>query len=110
MQRIYLFSPPCTKDSVSHRSRRWPAGVPVIASDATSLPEVIGDAGLLISPDDEQGFAQAIARLLTEQDTTERNTLVARGLEQARKFSWDVSARQTLDVYERVLQEIRYDG
>ncbi len=78
-------------------------GCPVIASNVTSLPEVIGDAGLLISPDDDQGFAEAMAHLLTDKDKTGRETFIARGLEQAKKFSWDVSARQTLDVYEGIL-------
>jgi glycosyltransferase involved in cell wall biosynthesis len=78
-------------------------GCPVITSDATSLPEVIGDAGILINPHDEEGFTGAMAGLLTDTGGSERGSLVAKGLEQAKKFSWEVSARQTMDIYERVL-------
>jgi len=76
-------------------------GCPVIVADRTSLPEVVGDAGLLIDPDDEQAFAGAMA--LLHSDPEKREALISRGLEQASKFSWDVSARQTMDVYERVM-------
>ncbi len=76
-------------------------GCPVIVADRTSLPEVVGDAGLLIDPDDEQAFADAMARL--QSDREKRQTLISRGLEQALKFSWVTSAQQTMDVYERVM-------
>jgi glycosyltransferase involved in cell wall biosynthesis len=82
-------------------------GCPVVTSDATSLPEVVGDAGCLIDPHDVEGFAEAMARLLTGRGTSERDSLVARGLAQVKKFSWDVSARQTMDVYERVLADAK---
>jgi len=80
-------------------------GCPVVASDATSLPEVVGNAGYLINPRDVEGFATAMAGLLTDMGGSNRDSLVARGLAQAKKFSWDVSARQTMDVYEKVLAD-----
>ena len=82
-------------------------GCPVIVADRTSLPEVVGDAGLLIDPDDEQAFAGAMA--LLQSDPEKRKALISRGLEQASKFSWDVSARQTMGVYKRIMTENQKD-
>jgi glycosyltransferase involved in cell wall biosynthesis len=82
-------------------------GCPVIVADRTSLPEVVGDAGSCIDPDDELGVSDAMAQLLSGSDKRDRNNLIARGLEQAAKFSWDVSARQTMDLYKCVLSESR---
>lgn len=77
-------------------------GTPVISSNASSLPEVIGDAGILIEPRDAHGFAQAITRVLN--DDALRQELRARGLKQARQFTWERAARETLALYERVMQ------
>lgn len=76
-------------------------GAPVISSNASSMPEVIGDAGILVEPRDVRGFADAIARVLG--DDALRNELRAKGLMQASCFSWDRAARQTLALYEHVL-------
>lgn len=75
-------------------------GTPVISSNASSLPEVVGDAGILLGPRDTAGFAQAIQRVLT--DGALRQDLRARGLRQAAKFTWERAARETLAVYQRV--------
>ena len=72
-------------------------GVPVVCSNAASLPEVAGDAAILQNPDDEKGFAQAIARVLT--DDALAADLSSRGLRQAAQFTWERAARATLDVY-----------
>ena len=72
-------------------------GTPVICSNAASLPEVAGDAGLLIDPTDESALAEALQRLL--EDQTLRQQLGARGLEQAARFSWARAAAETLAVY-----------
>ena len=72
-------------------------GCPVIAGNTSSLPEVAGDAGLLVSPNDEDAWAGALARLL--RDEALRADMSRRGLEQARRFSWTVAAGQTLEVY-----------
>lgn len=66
------------------------AGVPVIASNRGALPEVLGDAGLLIDPDDVNGFAAAIDRMLT--DDAFAIGCAQRGLVRARAFSWDRAA------------------
>lgn len=78
-------------------------GAPVISSNASSLPEVIGDAGILVAPRDVGGFVQAITRVL--EDTPLRQDLRLRGLQQARKFTWERTARETLAVYESVLKK-----
>ena len=76
-------------------------GVPVACSNASSLPEVAGDAALLFDPEDERAIAAAIERLLGDRAHAER--LVAMGRERARLFTWERSARLTLASYERAL-------
>jgi len=75
-------------------------GVPVVCSNASSLPEVVGDAGLLLPPDDGRGWVEALSRLLT--DTVLHADLRARGLARAGHFTWETAARQTFEVYEEV--------
>lgn len=74
-------------------------GAPVIAGNRTSLPEVVGDAGLLVDPFDRSELAHAIGRII--DDASLRRKLRALGLERAREFSWRETARRTLEVYER---------
>lgn len=77
------------------------AGCPVITSDRTSLPEVGGDAVLYVDPESPHSIAEAMLRL--ESDPALRARLTEQGLERAKKFSWESTARQTLDFYEEVL-------
>ena len=72
-------------------------GCPVVASDRSSLPEVAGDAALLINPSDERALAEAMLRVLT--DACLGQSLRARGLSQATRFSWPLTAQRTLKVY-----------
>jgi glycosyltransferase involved in cell wall biosynthesis len=74
-------------------------GTPVVASNSSSLPEVVGDAGLVVAPDDVEGLAAALLRLLGDQAL--REELRERGLAQARRFSWTETAERTLAVYRR---------
>ena len=76
-------------------------GTPVLVSDRASLPEVVGDAGLLLSPDDEEAWATAL-REVTE-DRPRRERLIAAGLRRAAEFSWARAAEETLAVYRRTL-------
>ena len=76
-------------------------GVPVACSNASSLPEVAGDAALLFDPRDEHAIAGALRRLL--EDPALREQLRARGLARAQQFSWERTARLTLDSYARTL-------
>jgi glycosyltransferase involved in cell wall biosynthesis len=75
-------------------------GTPVVASNTTSIPEVVGDAGLLVAPDDTAELARAMGRVLTDADLHAQ--LRGKGLEQARLFSWERTARQTLAIYDAV--------
>ena len=74
-------------------------GTAVIVGNRTSLPEVVGDAGLLVDPFDVDGIAAAIETLITDSDF--RSKLRVKGLERARLFDWRETARQTLAVYEK---------
>ena len=76
-------------------------GVPVICSNTSSLPEVVGDAGLLLAPDDLDGITGAMAALAT--DATRRHDLSARSLARARLFSWERFVQQNLDAYKKAL-------
>jgi len=76
------------------------AGVPVVASDAGSLPEVLGDAALLVEPRDVDGLATALTGVL--RDARLRSRLVALGADRARRYSWERTARELTDRY-RVL-------
>jgi glycosyltransferase involved in cell wall biosynthesis len=72
-------------------------GTPVVSADASSLPEVAGDAALLVSPHDTEGLADALWRLLDDDDL--RATLVARGRRQVEQFGWPSAARALLEAY-----------
>jgi glycosyltransferase involved in cell wall biosynthesis len=72
-------------------------GTPVITSNVSALPEVVGDAALLVHPLDVDGLAAAIRRLWDDEGL--RGDLRARGLARARQFTWDVTARLTLEAY-----------
>jgi glycosyltransferase involved in cell wall biosynthesis len=80
-------------------------GVPVACSNASSLPEVAGDAALLFDPHDERAIAAALERLLSDREEvrTEVERLRARGFERARKFTWERTARLALESYRRAL-------
>ncbi len=73
-------------------------GAPVICSNTTSLPEVAGDAGLLVDPLDAGAIAAAMIRLASGE--IGREALRAAGVRQARRFSWEASARKLVGVYE----------
>jgi glycosyltransferase involved in cell wall biosynthesis len=76
-------------------------GTPVVASDRASLPEVVGEAGLLVDPEDPAAVAAAIASLLDDRALASR--LRVAGIERAAAFSWEACARRTLEVYRRVI-------
>lgn len=80
-------------------------GVPVIASDVASIPEVVGDAGVLINPHDVDAFAEAIQGLLT--DSNQRTRLSSRALMRSKEFTWERCIEQTVDAYRHVLKEGR---
>lgn len=73
---------------------------PVIVSNTAALPEVVGDAALMINPHDIDGLTVAMWRVLTEEDL--RQDLIERGSKRATKFSWEETAKKTLEVYHKV--------
>lgn len=73
------------------------AGAPVVASTAGSIPEVAGDAAVLVDPADTDGLAAALRRVL--EDSTERDRLVAAGRVQAGRFRWDETAKAMAALY-----------
>jgi glycosyltransferase involved in cell wall biosynthesis len=72
-------------------------GCPVICSDRASLPEVAGDAAILLDPDDIDAWSQSIESLLS--DTTKQNQMIEKGYQQANNFSWNKTARETVQIY-----------
>ncbi|MBN1179119.1 MAG: glycosyltransferase family 4 protein, partial [Anaerolineae bacterium] len=76
-------------------------GVPVVGSQAASLPEVVGDGGVLLPPDDAAGMAGALIQLAT--DSSFHAALRRRALAQAARFSWEHTARETLAAYRTIL-------
>ncbi len=78
-------------------------GVPVITSNCSSMPEVAGDAAMLVDPYDEQSISQAIANVCNDEGLQKR--LIRAGLARNRQFNWIVTAEKTLSVYRKVLRQ-----
>jgi glycosyltransferase involved in cell wall biosynthesis len=78
-------------------------GVPVMCAHNSALPEVAGDAAILVDPTDMDAIADAMLRL--SQDEALRQQLIARGYENVKRFSWQKAARETLDVLEKAMNE-----
>lgn len=77
-------------------------GIPVITSDVSSLPEIVGEAGLLTPVNDLDALYKTVIRALT--DTKLRQDLISKGIKRAAEFSWSKTAQLTLQVYQRVMQ------
>lgn len=77
------------------------SGCPVVTSNTSSLPEVVGDAGLMVNPYDVDELAGAIHSLLRDENL--RQKMIKRGLDRSKIFSWDDTAKETLKIYEKVL-------
>jgi glycosyltransferase involved in cell wall biosynthesis len=78
------------------------SGTPVIASRAASIPEVVGDAGILLEADDVAGWADAIVKVANDERLREQ--MKAHGLRRASTFTWERTARMTLAVYRQILR------
>ncbi|MCM8809184.1 MAG: glycosyltransferase family 4 protein [Candidatus Omnitrophica bacterium] len=78
-------------------------GVPVVTSNISSLPEVVGDAGILVNPENKEEIAEAILSILTDQNL--KKTLSKKGIERAKLFSWENTAKKTLELYKKVVQK-----
>ena len=75
-------------------------GTPVVCSHVSSLPEVVGDAAEIVNPENVFDIARGMREVLLDRD--HRNRLVARGFEQARRFSWERTAQHVLETYEEI--------
>ena len=75
-------------------------GTPVVASRASSLPEVVGDAGMQVDPDDSERLASALELLALNPEM--RADFRERGIARAASFTWDAAAKVMLDVYRKV--------
>ncbi|MCK5573807.1 MAG: glycosyltransferase family 4 protein, partial [Bacteroidetes bacterium] len=82
-------------------------GVPVVGSRAASIPEVVGDAGVLVDPFDVGDLASALLRVLNDEGL--RETLRVCGLHRASQFSWERCGEKTLQLYELVVGSLRPD-
>jgi glycosyltransferase involved in cell wall biosynthesis len=75
------------------------SGTPIVASEAPPVPEIVGDAAIMVSPKSAPQFAGAISRVLSNPDL--RACMVAKGLERSNGFRWDIAARRMLDAFRR---------
>jgi glycosyltransferase involved in cell wall biosynthesis len=76
-------------------------GVPVVASNSSSLPEVIGEAGFALDPNDERQMGGSIIATVVQEELAAE--LKQKGLEQAARFSWEKTATETLLIYTKVM-------
>lgn len=79
-------------------------GCPVITSNVSSLPEVVGEAGLLVDPYNVEALAQAMSAVLEDDDL--KREMSRKGIEQARKFSWDKAGKELLAVCQEVAEGV----
>jgi glycosyltransferase involved in cell wall biosynthesis len=80
-------------------------GAPVVTSNTSSLPEVVGDAAVLVDPTDSRAIAEGLAHVLADPNL--RADLQRRGVERARSFSWSAGARAVRHIYAEALEERR---
>jgi len=79
------------------------SGTPVVASNVSSLPEAVGDAALLVNPENVFDIARGIREVLLDDDL--RRRLILKGKEQAARFSWERTAREVIEVYEEAARK-----
>jgi len=79
-------------------------GTPVVVSNVSSLPEVAGDAGVLVNPQDIEDICRGITQILT-MDESAYKTISKKSKLQANKFSWEKAARKTLEILEVVAKQ-----
>jgi glycosyltransferase involved in cell wall biosynthesis len=77
-------------------------GTPTITTSISSLPEIVGDAGILVPPNDDRALLEAIKSLL--EDEKDQNRLSTRGLQHAAEFTWTRTAQETCEIYSQVLE------
>ena len=100
--RVLMISKACIAGAYQRKLEALACGTPVVCSNRSSLPEVAGDAALLVDPMDTAAFAAALERVLS--DAALRQDLARRGPAQAARFSWDETARQTHAAYQHAFR------
>lgn len=75
-------------------------GCPVITSNVSSLPEVVGDSGILVNPDNVEEISSAIYKIIDDEEFKKK--LSYQGIERAKKFSWEKTALETLNIYKEI--------
>ena len=78
-------------------------GIPVVVSDNSSLPEVVGDAGILLNAKDEEALIQTMLNLYNDENL--RKSLSEKSLIQAQKFSWDKVVNRYLQIWKEIIQK-----
>ncbi|MDP8259083.1 MAG: glycosyltransferase family 1 protein [Candidatus Aadella gelida] len=79
------------------------SGCPVIASNVSSIPEIVGEAGILLAPDDTEGLTNSFKKF--DENRSMQLELSDMGIERSKKFSWQRTAEETLDVYRKILKK-----
>jgi alpha-1,3-rhamnosyl/mannosyltransferase len=79
------------------------SGVPTVVSNNSSLPEVVGDAGVLVDPKSVDSIAEGLLKVL--MDNNLRQQMIAKGLGRAKQFTWENTARKTLEVFARLAED-----
>ena len=79
------------------------SGLPVLTSNTTSLREIVGDAGVTVNPQNRKEIQQALLRLLEDKEL--RNGYIQKGFSRAAPFTWEATARATLDIYRQVFAQ-----
>ena len=80
-------------------------GTPVVTSNVSSLPEVAGDAAVLVDPHSVEDIAAGICRVMT--DSALRARLSEKGVKWAKTFTWERAATQTVDAYRKAIESLR---
>ena len=83
------------------------SGVPIVAAKTSSIPEVIGNAGILVDPLNISEMAEAVRRVLS--DPSLRASLTEKGIQRARGFTWERAAQETLRIYQEVIDRVGND-
>jgi glycosyltransferase involved in cell wall biosynthesis len=77
-------------------------GVPVITTDVSSLPEIVGEAGILVPVNNVEALYGAMIAVLGDEDL--RREMINKGIQRAAKFTWEQTAKLTLQVYQQVMR------
>jgi len=80
-------------------------GTQVVVSNVSSLPEIAGDAGIYVNPEEVSDISQGLLKAVSERDQKEGKERVNKGLTYIKKFSWDTAAKQTLEVLENIAKK-----